>query len=217
MPDQPEFDRVPVEPAEQFAGPEAVGLESALAVFLQMVGEDRVEQQGHMAEQVVEHVGLHDVIEFFGGADPVGDREPAVRQQGEKWHLGDQARHGDHLPSGGLAQPVVDLIEVRNPVLRAQRWQGADEFVAGQPGQHCLLPLVQAAVGVVVGRGVREMMLGAGVVRAGPGVVATWGACAGAIDNRFGGHVVVLRLRRECRLRAPHAVSGRVPWFRTGP
>ena len=59
-------------------------LETALAIALHIVCEHRVEQQRNVPEQVVEDVGLDDVVELLRRANPVGDRKLAVGQQGEK-------------------------------------------------------------------------------------------------------------------------------------
>ena len=118
--DEPELHRVPVQAGEQLAGVEAARLQSAGAVGLHVVGEHRVEQQRHVAEEVVEHVGLDDVVELLRPADPAGDRKLAPRQQREERFLGDQPRHRDHVPPGGTVQRLRQLVEARNAVGSAE-------------------------------------------------------------------------------------------------
>jgi hypothetical protein len=109
-------------------------LQRALAVGLDVVGIARVEQQRHVAEQVVKDVGLDDVVELGRRAYPVRHREFAVGQQREKRHLGDQPRHAHQLPARGLEQPLVDVFKARDRAALAQAGQGLDKGAAGQPG-----------------------------------------------------------------------------------
>ncbi len=136
-----------------------------------------------MAEEVVEDVGLDDVVELLGLADPVGDRKLARRQQREEGLLGNQPRHADDLPAGGAEQPLGDVVEARDALGRAQLLHGGDELVAGQARQLLQLARVQAPVGVVVGCGVLAGVLDAGVVGAGARVVAARRAVAGAVGD----------------------------------
>ncbi len=178
FPDQTEFDGVPVQARQQLARAQVMCLEATLAIALHVVGEHRVEQQRYMAEQVVEDVGLHDVVELFGRADPVGDREAPVGQQVEERPLGDQSRHGHDLPAGGGSQALVDLIESRDAVAHTKRGQGVDESLRSKARQQGALALVEPAIRVVVGLGVGRPVLWAGVVLAGARVVAARRALA---------------------------------------
>ena len=56
-----------------------------------------------MAEQVMEQIGLGDVIDLLGFAQPPGHRETAVGQVIEKRELGQQPFDADQLPAGPLA------------------------------------------------------------------------------------------------------------------
>ncbi len=85
-----------------------------------MVGEHGVEEERDVPEEVVEDVRFDDVVELLGLAYPVRHRDPATRQQGEKRHFRDQARHGDDFPARRLAQPGIDVIEARDVIFRAQ-------------------------------------------------------------------------------------------------
>lgn len=215
LPDQPELDGVPVQAAQHLARPQSLRLQAALAVTLHIVGKHRVEQQRHMAEEVVKDVGLDDVVKFLWRTDPVRHRELAVGQQREERHLGNQPRHGHDLPARGAVQALVDFLEAWNVVLDAQRGQGGDEGLAGQARQQGALALVQAPVGVVVGGGVGRMVLRAGVVGGCARVVAARRPLAGAVDDGFDGHGRI-PLRPSC-LRARRAGSGRARCFQTAP
>ena len=92
---------------------------------LHVVGKDRIEQQRHMAEQVVKDVRLDDVVELLRRANPVRDRESAIGQQREEGHFRNQAGHRHDFPARCPVQALVDFLEARNAVLRAQRGQRA--------------------------------------------------------------------------------------------
>ena len=82
--DQPELHRVPVQARQEFERMQPFGLLPTPAVRLHVVGEHRVEEHGHVAEEVVEHVGLDDVVEFLGLAQPDRHREAPVGEVGEE-------------------------------------------------------------------------------------------------------------------------------------
>jgi hypothetical protein len=77
-----------------------------------------------MAEDVVEDVGLLQVVELVGPADELAGREAPVRQVVEEDLVGHQAGHGHHLPAGGLHQHLAEGLEIGDAV---GRW-------AGRPG-----------------------------------------------------------------------------------
>ncbi len=126
---------------------------AAAAVGLHVVGEHRVHQQRHVAEQVVEKIGFGQVVELLGLADPPGDREPPVGQVFEEGQFRQQALDADQLPAGGLAQQRVELVELRDAVGRhAHGALLAQEFVAGAADQDLLLALEQGRPDLVVHR-----------------------------------------------------------------
>jgi len=108
-----------------------------------------------VAEQVVEQVGLAEVVELLGLADPPGHREAAVGQVLEERQLGQQPLDADQLPAGGLSQQRVEVVELRDLVRRhAHEPLLAQELVAGAPDQQFLLALEQRGPDLVVGGGV---------------------------------------------------------------
>jgi hypothetical protein len=144
--DQPELHRVPVQAREvdQRLGADAVRFHAAAAVGFHVIGEHRVHEQRHVAEQVMEQVGLAEVIQLLGLADPPGHREAAVGQMLEEGELGQQAFDADQFPTGGLAQHRVEVVELRDAVGRhAHRALVAQELVARAADQHLLLAFEQ--------------------------------------------------------------------------
>ena len=98
--DQAELDRVPVQPREVYQRVRPLpALCAASPVRLHVVGEHRVEQQRHVAEEIVEDVGLDDVVELRFLAQPDRHGEAALGEVLEEHRLGQQAGHGDDLPA----------------------------------------------------------------------------------------------------------------------
>ena len=144
-----------------------------------------------MAEQVMKHIRLDDVVKLLGFAYPVRHRELAVGQQGKKRHFRYQPRHRHQLPTRSFDQPFVHIVKARDVGGIAQRRQGGNELVTCQAGQQFALPCVQKAVGVVVSLGIGGVVLRAGVVGlylATARVVSAWWAVAASINDRFNGH-----------------------------
>ena len=151
--DQAELDRVPVQPREvlQRIRADPVRFHPALAVGLHVVGEQRVHQQRHMAEQIVEEVGLLDVIDLVGATDPPCHRETAVGQVVEEIQFRQQAFDADQGPAGGGFEHRVDVGELRDAVRgHPHRVLRGEEFVAGAADQDLALALVQLPPHVVV-------------------------------------------------------------------
>ena len=67
-----------------------------------------------MAEEIVEHVRLDQIVQLMLLAQPAGDREAAVRQMIEKHRVRNKARYGNDLPAGGGHQHLVGIIETGN-------------------------------------------------------------------------------------------------------
>lgn len=80
------------------------------------MGKRRVGQHGTMAEDLVEDVGLLQVVELIPAADEGGHRKLAIRQQGKEAIKRDEGGHRGHRPAGGRDQGGVDLIELRNAI-----------------------------------------------------------------------------------------------------
>lgn len=91
-----------------------------------------------MAEQVVEQVGLGQVVQLLGLAQPPGDGEPAMDQQVEKYVFVDQAIAWYQLPARSLLQAGGDVGKpwhmVRGQAQRVQACQVARVCTAFQEG-----------------------------------------------------------------------------------
>jgi hypothetical protein len=151
--DEAEFDRVPVQPREllQRVRADAVRLDAALAVGLHVIGEHRVHQQRHVAEQVVEEIGLFDVVDLVGTTDPPRHREAAVGEVVEEVEFGQQALDADQRPASRFAEHGIEVVELRNAVGRhAHRVLRLQELVTGAALQDLALARIQRRPGRVV-------------------------------------------------------------------
>src|SRR6185503_14910142 len=90
--DQAELDRVPVDAREVGQHAELLRAQAALAVCLDVVGHHRVHQHRHVAEHIVEHVGLLDVVELAELADELPGGEAPVGEVLEKHLVRNEAR-----------------------------------------------------------------------------------------------------------------------------
>ena len=141
---QAELDRVPVHACQLVEHAPLVGAQAALAVGLDKFGDHGIHQQRHVAEHIVENVGLFQIIQFMRLADELAGRETAVRQVFEEHVVRNQAWHGHHLPAGTLGQHLGQLLEIGDLVgTDGQVLHAANEFVAGAPRQQPALTLVQ--------------------------------------------------------------------------
>jgi len=135
--DQAELDRVPIKAGEFVDRIELLGAQTALAISLHIIGEDRVGEHRHMAEHVVEDVGLLQIIELVGFADELAGDEAAIGEMLEEDIVGDEARHRDHRPAGGPAQFLVEFVEIGNSGAgEMEHVEPIEEFLRGAAGQH---------------------------------------------------------------------------------
>lgn len=102
-----EFHRVPIHPGQQFQRTQALGAQAADALGLDVVGEHGVHQHRHMAEKIVEHIGLFQIVKLIGCANEVAGRKAPLCKVGEKDIVGHQARDRDDPPSCVLGQNLV--------------------------------------------------------------------------------------------------------------
>src|SRR5882672_3815355 len=86
-------------------------------------------EQRHMAEEVVEHVRLFEIIEFAFLANPPGDWKPPVGQMLEEFLIGDQAGNGNDLEPGQMRELLIDATEIGNSVGDVQTFDAGDEFL----------------------------------------------------------------------------------------
>lgn len=113
-----------------------------------------------MAEDVVEHIGLFQVVELVGLADEEARWKSTVGQVIEEHVVGHQARHRHHLPAGVLVQHLGHALEVRDLVgPDGQALHALHELVAGTAGQQARLTLEQQSPHRVVLGGVARPAL----------------------------------------------------------
>ena len=142
--DQAELHRVPVEPRQIAQHAQSLGAQAALAVGLHVVGEDRVGQHRHVAEDIVEDVRLLQVVELVGLADELAGRKAPVGQMVEEHLVGHQTRHRDDAPAGALLQIVAQAAEIGDVLgIDGEVAHALNELVAGSAGQQFALTLVQ--------------------------------------------------------------------------
>src|SRR6516225_1449408 len=115
---------------------EPVSLQTAFAIGLHVVGEDRAHQQRHMAADVVEDVRLLEIIKLVAAPDEAGRREPAAREMSEEYVIRDEARYRDDPPPGGPLENIAKAMKIGNAVGRdAKPAQPFKILAAGSPDQ----------------------------------------------------------------------------------
>src|SRR3989442_464933 len=96
--------------------PEAQRLEATLPIGLHVIGEDRVHQQRRVPEDIMEAVGLLEVIELIWPANEEGRWEPPAGEMGEEHIVRDEPGHSHDLPSCGGIEDIAEAAEIRDPV-----------------------------------------------------------------------------------------------------
>ncbi len=118
-----------------------------------------------MAEHVVKHVRLLQIILLAWRADEAPGGKAAIGQMIEKQPVGHQPRHCHHLPPGRLHQSVGQRVETRDArLVHPQYVQPRHEFRHHPPRQHARLPLEQPVPHRMVGRAVAIPVLRNGPV-----------------------------------------------------
>ena len=88
--------------------------QTAATVGGHIVGEHRIGQQGHVTKDVMENVGLAQIVQLICVPnEPTGGKAP-VRQMVEEDHVGHETGHSDDCPPGQPLQLNIDLPEIRN-------------------------------------------------------------------------------------------------------
>ena len=154
-----------------------------------------------MAEEIVEQVGLDQIVELGALADPHRHREAPVRQVIVEHRVGDEAGHADDAPAGQRLEPRIDRVEVGNAVADAQRL----EALAGIPAQAMLLGQAPSGARPAAPHRLVFVRVEVEVLRHGPigrhaGVVA---AQAGKGDKSFHGVNITPRAVSESRRSCP--------------
>ena len=126
-------------------------LDAAATVGRHVIGKHRIEQQRHMAEQVVEHVRFGDVVDLVGTTDPPSHRKAPIGQMLEEIKFRQETFDPDQLPTSGLCEQLVDLLETWNLLGRhAEEILVLDELGAGTTLEHLALAHEQGCPGGVI-------------------------------------------------------------------
>ena len=133
---QPELDRVPIEPCEIGKAAERECAQPAFPIGLHVIGKDRIGQHRHMAENIVKYVRLLQIIEFVRAADEITGRKPPVGEMFEEYRIGHEARHRHDPPPCESQELFIQLAEIRNAM-------AVQKSVAGAPRQYVRLPLIE--------------------------------------------------------------------------
>ena len=104
----------------------------AFAKAHQRLGEMLVGVHGNVAGDVVENIGLGQVIQLVGTADGDGGGEGAVAEAIEEDKRRDVAADGLGLKSGQWLQETIDIFQARDAIrIQAQRMDALQEMLVG--------------------------------------------------------------------------------------
>ena len=168
--DQAEFDREPVEARQEMHVEPR--FDAAPAVLLHVIGEHGIGQQRHVAIEVVEQVGLDQIIDLLALADPHRDREAAMGEMVVEGRVGNQPGHADDAPARPRLEAGIDLGEVGDGVAQPDRVETGQEFGTGISFGQSALALDQKPPHGLFLVGVEVRMLRHGPVRRHAGIVA---------------------------------------------
>jgi len=110
--DKAELDGEPEETTEALDVMFVIAEHGGFAVGLQEVGEDAKGVQRDVAEDIVEYVGLGEVVHNFARADENGRGEFSLREAGEEALRGEVAWHPVAGPTALGLQKLVDAVEL---------------------------------------------------------------------------------------------------------
>ena len=117
-----------------------------------------------MAEEVVEDVGLDQIVQLVLLPDPTGHREAPIGEMIEEYFVRNEAGYRDDAPSGRLAQNSAGLFEIGDAARTVQPLQpvekGACRVFPGEPD----LPLVKTTPAVMLRVGIGTVILRHGVI-----------------------------------------------------
>jgi hypothetical protein len=91
-------------------------LRRSLPESLEEIGEDRMCVQRHVPEDVVENIGLGDVVERMARPDRHRGREATPRQRLEEQLRLEEALHRDSAPARFRLKAGIHLVEVRDAI-----------------------------------------------------------------------------------------------------
>src|SRR5262249_3664153 len=97
-------------------------------------------QQRHVAADIMENVGLLQVVELVTTTDEASRWEAAAREKSKENIVGYEAGHRDDPPSGGSIEHVAELPEIRDSACSdAERTQPVEELGTGPDDEELLV------------------------------------------------------------------------------
>jgi beta-aspartyl-peptidase (threonine type) len=112
--------------------PEPEGLQAALPIGLHVIGEHRVHQQRHVTTDIMEDVGLLEIIELIAPPNKAGRREPAARQVGEKDVIRNKPGNRHDPPAGRRVENLAQPAEIGDAIRRnTELVQPVEKFATG--------------------------------------------------------------------------------------
>ena len=152
---QTELHRVPVERGQRLEAVVAQRFPTRASVGREVFGEHGVGEQRHMPEDIVEDIGLLDVIELLTRADEVAGGKPTVGEVVEEHLIGDQHRHRHHGPAGERTELFIESTELGDAAAsEVEPLQPLHERAAGTPREQRHLPRIEIVPDAVFGGGV---------------------------------------------------------------
>src|SRR5271163_4703943 len=131
-----------------------------LAVLLEKVSENRMSMHGHVAEDVVEDVGLGGVFERLAAAQPGGGRKTPRRQHLKKSIGRQKSADRCRVPTGLRLQPPVHLGQIRDRILtKPDHLEAVQIFLAGVFAQFGHPPTYQLSPDLMLLRRIRRPVL----------------------------------------------------------
>ena len=97
--DEAKLNRIPIERGEVFEAGMAQGAQAALTIGFHIVGENWIGEHWDVAENVMENIGLLDIIELIRFADEVARWEASIGQVIEKNIIRNEAGYSDDAPA----------------------------------------------------------------------------------------------------------------------
>ncbi len=157
---QPELDRIPIEPREIGELAARQRPQSTLAIGLQKARIDRIREQWDMAEYVVKDIRLLQIVERLLRADEGAGGKAPIGEMLEENIVRHEAGDRNDAPAGQRREPRAQRVEIGNAVRRQlQRVHREEIFVAGAAGQQRGLAGVEPAPAVVLGRAIGRPIL----------------------------------------------------------
>jgi hypothetical protein len=134
-------------------------------------------EQRHVAEEIVEQIGLDQIIELLASPDPHRHRKTLMRQMIEEHLIGNQAGNGDDAPSRCGNEDAIGLIEARNAIRRGtQGARARNKLRRGITLYHRPLAMIERGPDCMLFRRVVLPLLSHGVVGRGARIVASQAA-----------------------------------------